>query len=131
MADSSDDYSYIAKKLREHRLACGLKLEDVGKVVNRRPSAVSNWELGANEPSSTIMIQLCKLYKAPISDFYPPELNDFSSSEIITMLIEDPLAEELMQLWAEMDQRGRDAIIALARSLSLSEDNQHQVHKTA
>lgn len=44
---------------------------------------------------------------------------------------DDPVFAELRELWTEMDQRGRDAIIALARSLSLSEDNQHQVHKTA
>ncbi len=44
---------------------------------------------------------------------------------------DDPVFVELQKLWAETDQRGRDAIIALARSLSLSEDNQHQVHKTA
>lgn len=131
MTNPSDEYNYIANKLREYRIANGLKLEDVGKVVDRQPSAVSNWETGVNEPNSKIMIKLCRLYNASISDFYPPEVKHTDASDILAILTEDPLAEELIQLWAEMDQRGRDAIIALARSLSLGEGNQHQVHKTA
>lgn len=55
-----------------------------------------------------------------------------SSDEIECLLpSDDPSFTDLCLLWAEMDQRGRDAIIALARSLSLGEGNQHQVHKTA
>lgn len=127
------EYNYIAKRLRICRKEAGLSTKEAGKKLGRSHKTIESWESGHSQPNASMLIQICRTYGVDISAFYPPEVSSKNLSLIRKgdAAYDDPLTEELLELWIEMDTRGRDAIIALARSLSLSEANQHQVHKTA
>lgn len=124
---------YFIAQLRACRKNAGLSTSQVAEKVNRSKSAVEAWESGRSQPSADILILLCKLYEVDVTAFFPPEVtqDSFQSIESIPKQLDDPILLELIDLWSDMDQRGRDAIMALARSLSLDEGYQHQVDKTA
>lgn len=108
------EYTYIAGKLREYRKAAGLTASQVGDALGKSMKTVQAWETGTNQPSADMMVAMCRLYHVPISAFYPPEASK-TEHAYISM---DPGRDELLGLWDNLDARGREAVLAVARSLS-------------
>lgn len=97
----------MALKIAELRKLAGLSTEDVGKVCGRTGKAVAAWEAGISEPSAESLIAMCRLFDAPISAFYPPELSSLTVDEV-----------ELISAYRDADEEGRKAIRASARAIS-------------
>ena len=61
-AQSSEIRKTLAEVLKEHRTRCGMTQEYVAEALGISRQAVSKWELGASEPSTTNLLALAKLY---------------------------------------------------------------------
>ena len=52
----------LGESLKEHRQRCGMTQEFVAESLNVSRQAVSKWETGAAEPSTSNLLALAKLY---------------------------------------------------------------------
>ena len=52
----------LGEALRDHRQRCGMTQEYVAEALNVSRQAVSKWETGAAEPSTSNLLALAKLY---------------------------------------------------------------------
>ncbi len=55
----------LGETLKEHRLRCNMTQEFVAETVGVSRQAVSKWENGTSEPSTTNLCALAKLYNVP------------------------------------------------------------------
>lgn len=53
----------MRSNMRAERARCGLTMKQVAESVGVHPNAVSRWESGEAEPSSSNLVALCKLYR--------------------------------------------------------------------
>jgi DNA-binding XRE family transcriptional regulator len=58
----------LAETIKNQRTRCGMTQEFVAESVGVSRQAVSKWETGASEPSTTNLIALSKLYSVPVDD---------------------------------------------------------------
>ena len=65
----------LPEKLKIFRKNAGLTTNQVGKLIDRTPSAVTLWETGKSMPDVSTLLKLCDIYD--ISD-----LNEFLNIEI-------------------------------------------------
>jgi len=52
----------LGEKLREHRMGCQMSQEFVAEAVGVTRQAVSKWENGVSDPSTSNLLALAKLY---------------------------------------------------------------------
>lgn len=52
----------LSEVLREHRMRCGMTQEFVAESLGVSRQAVSKWERGASDPSTSNLIELARLY---------------------------------------------------------------------
>lgn len=52
----------LGEALRDHRQRCGMTQEFVAEALNVSRQAVSKWETGAAEPSTSNLLALARLY---------------------------------------------------------------------
>lgn len=55
----------LGEKLRENRVRCKMSQEFVAEAVGVSRQAVSKWETGISDPSTSNLIALAKLYGLP------------------------------------------------------------------
>ena len=55
----------LGEALREHRVRCKMTQEFVAEAVGVSRQAVSKWENGASDPSTSNLFMLAKLYGVP------------------------------------------------------------------
>ena len=55
----------LGEALREHRVRCKMTQEFVAEAVGVSRQAVSKWENGASDPSTSNLCMLAKLYGVP------------------------------------------------------------------
>lgn len=58
----------LGESLKEHRLRCNMTQEFVAETVGVSRQAVSKWENGTSEPSTTNLCALAKLYDVPAEE---------------------------------------------------------------
>lgn len=58
----------LAQVLKEHRQRCKMTQEFVADTIGVSRQAVSKWESGASEPSTTNLCALAKLYGVPAEE---------------------------------------------------------------
>ena len=83
----------LPEKLKQLRKKSGLTTAQVGKTLNKTPSAITLWETGKALPDVNVLLKLCEIYK--VSD-----LNEFIDNAII--LDNESLSRsetELIKLW--------------------------------
>ena len=61
-AENSAIRQSLGEKLRTHRQRCQMTQEFVAEAVGVSRQAVSKWENGTSDPSTTNLMALCKLY---------------------------------------------------------------------
>lgn len=100
---------YMAKRLQYFRKRSGLTVNEVGEAVGKSGKTVSAWEVGRGQPDADMLVVLCRLFGAKISDFFVPEvsgehtLNESESS--------------LVKTYREADDSGKAAIVAVAKAV--------------
>lgn len=62
--------SVMAKQLKAFRAKSGLSAKEVGEAVGKSEKTIYAWESERGQPDADILIALCRLYGARISDFY-------------------------------------------------------------
>lgn len=55
----------LGQALKEHRMRCNMTQEFVAETVGVSRQAVSKWETGTSEPSTTNLCAIAKLYNVP------------------------------------------------------------------
>ena len=55
----------LGQALKEHRMRCNMTQEFVAETVGVSRQAVSKWENGTSEPSTTNLCAIAKLYNVP------------------------------------------------------------------
>lgn len=58
----------LAEALKENRTRCKMTQEFVAEALGVSRQAVSKWETGASEPSTSNLLQLAKLYGVPAEE---------------------------------------------------------------
>ena len=67
-------------RIKELRVASGMKQKDLGKLLNLSPTAISNYEQGVREIDAPTIRTLCEIYSCTsdyllgLSDLQAPEL---------------------------------------------------------
>lgn len=65
--------AHMAAKLKEFRKNSGMNVDQVGEHLGKSGKTISAWEVGRGQPDADELIELCKLYKVLISDFFLPK----------------------------------------------------------
>ncbi len=60
--EKSEIKKTLAEKLKENRMRCNMTQEFVAESLGVSRQAVSKWEIGASDPSTSNLILLAKLY---------------------------------------------------------------------
>lgn len=58
----------LGERLKEHRTRCHMTQEFVAKALGVSRQAVSKWENGNSDPSTSNLLALAKLYDVPAAD---------------------------------------------------------------
>lgn len=58
----------LGETLKQHRIQCNMTQELVAESIGVSRQAVSKWETGAAEPSTSNLIALAKLFKVSVED---------------------------------------------------------------
>ena len=101
----------LPEKLKEFRKNSGLTTAQVGKILNRTPSAITLWETGKALPDVNVLLKLCEIYKvSDLNDFLdvsmPLEAKQLARSE-----------QELIRLWRESSNSIKAAIKAILKHI--------------
>lgn len=104
---------YMARRLQDLRKAKGLSVAEVGAAVSKSGKTISAWEVGRGQPDADMLVALCKLYGARISDFYEPE---FSSAESPLSSDEDILIGSYRKLNDTGKDIARDLVDTMVKS---------------
>lgn len=65
----------LPEKLKTFRKRAGLTTAEVGKILNKTPSAITLWETGKALPDVNVLLKLCNIYKVD-------DLNEFLDADI-------------------------------------------------
>ena len=95
---------YMARKLQELRKANGLSVNEVGKAVSKSGKTISAWEVGRGQPDADMLVALCRLYGARISDFYEPDPAGSESSL-------SPDENALLGSYRQLNDRGKSIAV--------------------
>lgn len=101
---------YMANKLQYLRKRSGLSVNEVGAAVGKSGKTVSAWEVGRGQPDADMLVTLCQLFDARISDFFVPEVSDKHTL--------DESESSLVRTYRDADESGKAAIIAVAKAVS-------------
>ena len=96
----------IAKNIKRFRTDCGMNVDEVGAAVGKSGKTVSAWEVGRGQPDADTLIELCKLFRVEITDFYGREQQG------------DESEKNLLDLYHSMSAEGRTVLMAIANTLS-------------
>lgn len=67
-------------KLKEARMAKGLKQSELGDLLNLKNTTISNWEKGVSNPDVEVVSKLCSILNVSASYFF----DDMASEEILS-----------------------------------------------
>lgn len=67
-------------KLKEARMAKGLKQSELGDLLNLKNTTISNWEKGVSNPNVEVVSKLCSILNVSASYFF----DDMASEEILS-----------------------------------------------
>lgn len=95
----------IAKNIKRFRTDCGMNVDEVGAAVGKSGKTVSAWEVGRGQPDADTLIELCKLFRVEITDFYGREQQC------------DESERDLLELYRSMNEDGRRVLAAIANTL--------------
>lgn len=93
---------YMARKLQYLRKRSGLTVNEVGEAVGKSGKTVSAWEVGRGQPDADMLVTLCHLFDARISDFFVPEV-----SREHTL---DANESSLVEIYRNADESGKTAL---------------------
>lgn len=71
----------LSEALRENRLRCKMTQEFVAETIGVSRQAVSKWENGISDPSTSNLIALAKLYKVSPEELLENVINDSNDDE--------------------------------------------------
>ena len=102
----------LPEKLKEFRKMSGLTTAQVGKILNKTPSAVTLWETGKALPDVNVLLKLCEIYKVDdLNEFLdtktPIEIKSLARSE-----------QELIALWRNASNHIKAAIKTILKQCS-------------
>ena len=66
--EKSDIRRSLGEVLKEHRLKCSMTQEFVAETLGVSRQAVSKWENGTSDPSTSNLIALAKLYNISVDE---------------------------------------------------------------
>ena len=66
--EKSDIRKSLGEVLKEYRLKCGMTQEFVAETLGVSRQAVSKWENGTSDPSTSNLIALAKLYNISVDE---------------------------------------------------------------
>jgi len=66
--EKSDIKKSLGETLKEHRISCNMTQEFVAEVLGVSRQAVSKWENGISDPSTSNLIAIARLYNTSVED---------------------------------------------------------------
>lgn len=80
----------ISQRIKDLRYSKRLTQKDLAKLLNVKPTTVSGWELGRNEPSIDTLNNLSKIFDVSV-DYLTGKSDTFKSSAVTDADLEDML----------------------------------------
>jgi len=104
---------YIAMKLKEFREDRKLKQDELGALMTppRGGATISSWETGRTTPDADAMINLCQIFEAEITDFFPSN----RERPIISLTQEE---RKVIECYRSSTKEGKAAIEATAKAMA-------------
>lgn len=99
-------------RLKEYRLKKGLTQEEVAIHLSIPKKTYQNYEREVREPDSVVLSSLADLYGISLDELVGRD----AGSPIVNDLGQD--SEEIVNLLASMDEHGKKALLAIARTLA-------------
>lgn len=103
----------MLENLKSLRRQNNLTQKELAQKLNVSHSNVSGWEKGKWQPDLDSVIKICKLFGCS-SDYLIGLKTDNKNNEVIKS--KDPLEEELVNLFSELDFGSKNQIIGYVRS---------------
>lgn len=106
-------------KLKEARIAKGLKQSELGDLLNLKNTTISNWEKGVSNPDVEIISKLCSILNVSASYFF----DDMASEEILSFN-----EKEHIKKYRTLDEHGRKVTdyVLTAEFERCTEINEHK-----
>lgn len=102
----------VGENIKRLRLERGMTQEQLADAIGKTRTAVTQYESGWTSPRMGVVEELARVFGVPKSAI----VDDCNTSYAQVRL--DPDRDELLALWDKMDARGREAVLAVARTLS-------------
>ena len=102
----------IGRKLREARKASGHTQKEVADLLGLSYVAYGVFERGRTLISLEYLLQLPRILGKPVTYFLPDSVVSEAEGQDLTL---DPLLQEVMEAWPELDQAGREFVRNAAR----------------
>lgn len=94
----------LPEKLKTFRKQVNLTTSEVGKILNKTPSAITLWETGKALPDVNTLLKLCNIYKvSDLNEFLDPH----TAPETKTLARSE---QELLKLYRLAPQKIKTAI---------------------
>jgi len=99
--------AYLVEKLKEGRVAAGLKQSDVAKITGVKPSTLSGYENGIIEPSIDTLFTLYRLYSLDIFSILEETYGFESPFDNYYIKLSDL---ELIKGYRRLDSHGKELV---------------------
>ena len=102
----------IAENIKRLRLERGMTQEQLARAIGKTRTTITQYESGWAQPRMGAVEDLARVFGVTKSEIIEDRRTEHA---YISM---DPGRDELLALWDNLDARGREAVLAVARSLS-------------
>lgn len=97
-----ETYEPFRKRLKEAREAARMNGEELGMAVGYTKATVSKWETGANEPTLTALVSLCRLFDVSADWMLGRESRKLTAEAYREALAFEQLSPEDQRKWRAM-----------------------------
>src|SRR6266498_3566581 len=80
-------YAFIGRRIAETRSRAELTQAELARKLGKPTNTISRWETATYRPTAKDLERLAKLFKVPISMFFPPDLQAQPTGEQVQALL--------------------------------------------
>ena len=97
--------SQISENIRNYRLLHGLSLKQLGVLIDRVPTTVSNWERGEKSPDAESITKLCEVFEITPNQLFGLERSEQLENFIMNREAAVKEMEKLQEERSQLDAR--------------------------
>jgi transcriptional regulator with XRE-family HTH domain len=103
--------SVISENIRKYRRRRGLRQAELGAMLNRAATVISNWESDIHKPDVISIERMCEIFEVDPNTLFGWDAKSSSSPEFL-----------MMDHFRQLNDTGQEALIATAKGLAGNEE---------